>query len=65
MQICSVVQNVYVCFFQISTFISSMRNGGAGAAGMTVEKNIELNEVVRIRILRTILLEHIVFKTYF
>ena len=30
-----------------------MRNGGAGAADMTVEKNIELNEVVRIRIQRT------------
>ena len=42
-----------------------MRNGGAGAAGMTVEKNIELNEVVRIRILRTISLEHTVFKLIF
>ena len=55
-----------VCvLFQISTFISSLPNGGAGAAGMAVEKNIELNEVVRIRILRTISLEHTVFKTYF
>ena len=42
-----------------------MRNGGAGNAGMTVEKNIELNEVVRIRILRTISLEHTVFKLIF
>ena len=42
-----------------------MRNGGAGAADMTVEKNIELNEVVRIQILITISLEHTVFKTYF
>ena len=51
--------------FQISTFISSLPNGGAGAAGMAVEKNIELNEVVRIRLLRTISLEHTVYKTYF
>ena len=59
---------MYVCFFQISTFISSIRIGGAGAAGMTVEKNIELNEGVngvRILILRYISLEHTVFKTYF
>ena len=50
---------------QISTFISSLPNGGAGAAGMTVEKNIELNKVVRIQILRTISLKHTVYKTYF
>ena len=51
-------------FFQINTFISSLRNGGVGAAGMTGEKNIKLNEV-RIRLLRTISLEHTVYKTYF
>ena len=47
-------------FFQINTFISSLPNGGAGAAGKTVEKNIELNKVVRIRILK-----NTICKTYF
>ena len=50
--------------FQISTFISSLPNGGAGAARMTDVKNIELSKVVRIRILRTISLKHTVYKFF-